>query len=161
MAAFGQPMPAGFAAPAGAVGVEHIATMPSVAERVNLDHFNQMRQGAILRMAGMLTPPDGQGAVSLKTADGGMLSLNLVFTGSLGHLTGPVEVIGSKQQPGCLTAACILPLPGDCDLALWDEFVKLGQTPQLGISSLQAMSSEPFRRSLQNHKGFQKQNGSG
>ncbi|CAE8709788.1 unnamed protein product [Polarella glacialis] len=114
------------------VGVEHLGSMPQVAERANFASFQQSPVGSVLRIAGQLGQTEGQG-VCLRTSDGQMLPVTLMVPPDrLGALTSvTVEVLGTKQSEGSLQAVCILPLPGDCDIGLWDEFVKMGRNPQM------------------------------
>eukprot|EP00930_Biecheleria_cincta_P038849 TRINITY_DN26713_c0_g1_i1.p1 TRINITY_DN26713_c0_g1~~TRINITY_DN26713_c0_g1_i1.p1 ORF type:complete len:166 (-),score=26.80 TRINITY_DN26713_c0_g1_i1:224-721(-) len=124
--------PAALVLPAS-VGSENLASMPRIAARMNPSSFNQAPQMSIMRMAGQLIQLDGQGSLGLKCSEGGVVNLSSGgIAPSLGGLLNhKVEIIGSKLQDGNITAACALPLTADCELGLWDDFVKLSNDPRL------------------------------
>lgn len=86
-----------------------------------------------MRMAGQLTQLDGQGGLCLKCSEGGVVNVSPGgIAPSLGGLLNhKVEIIGSKLQDGNITPACALPLSADCELGLWDDFVKLSHDSRL------------------------------
>eukprot|EP00930_Biecheleria_cincta_P006039 TRINITY_DN107016_c0_g1_i1.p1 TRINITY_DN107016_c0_g1~~TRINITY_DN107016_c0_g1_i1.p1 ORF type:complete len:157 (-),score=29.62 TRINITY_DN107016_c0_g1_i1:38-487(-) len=129
---------AGFVSPApllpASVGSENLASMPKVAERVDVTAFRQAPVHTILRMAGQLVQLDGQGSLGLKCSDGTVVNVSMTspITPSLGEmLNHKVEMIGSKAQDGAILAACALPLTAECELGLLDDFVKMSKDHHL------------------------------
>mmetsp|Transcript_65596 Transcript_65596/g.203384 ORF Transcript_65596/g.203384 Transcript_65596/m.203384 type:complete len:126 (-) Transcript_65596:195-572(-) len=111
-----------------ATGVERMAAMP-VAERVNFQIFQQMAHGAAVRVGGRFTPATEPQRRVLTTTDGG--SLTLTADHELPQSDGFVEVVGTKAGDAMLATAGVVPLPGDVDVELWNEAVKMAHMPQL------------------------------
>mmetsp|Transcript_65599 Transcript_65599/g.203395 ORF Transcript_65599/g.203395 Transcript_65599/m.203395 type:complete len:127 (-) Transcript_65599:207-587(-) len=112
-----------------ATGVERMAAMP-VAERVNFQIFQQLAEGAAVRVGGRLAPAAEPQRRVLTTTDGG--SLALTADHELPQTDGFVEVVGTKAGDATLTAVGVVPLPGgEVDVELWNEAVKMAHMPQL------------------------------
>eukprot|EP00931_Biecheleriopsis_adriatica_P029291 TRINITY_DN17401_c0_g1_i1.p1 TRINITY_DN17401_c0_g1~~TRINITY_DN17401_c0_g1_i1.p1 ORF type:complete len:173 (+),score=44.84 TRINITY_DN17401_c0_g1_i1:74-520(+) len=114
-----------------AAGVEHFQSAPVAQERANFAQFSQLQQSAIVRVVGKLH--QGDQGFALKTTDGGMLPLqtSTISPDRFGALMNTtVELMGQKTE-NVLNVVVALPLPGELDSNMWDEFVKLQKTPQL------------------------------
>eukprot|EP00933_Yihiella_yeosuensis_P072806 TRINITY_DN81341_c0_g1_i1.p1 TRINITY_DN81341_c0_g1~~TRINITY_DN81341_c0_g1_i1.p1 ORF type:complete len:163 (+),score=39.61 TRINITY_DN81341_c0_g1_i1:66-554(+) len=112
-------------------GQEHLDSMPHVAQRMNFHLFQQVPIGSLVRVTGQII--NQSGAMVLKTTDGQILQLQVPFDGNIlnRYLQCFVEVIGHKLGDMHMQSTIVLPLPGDFDAGLWDEFVKLHHEPKL------------------------------
>merc|ERR1712129_642440 len=96
--------------------------------------FQQAPLGSSVRVGGRLANPVGASEErKLTTSDGGCLR---VVAGPELALAGVaegafVEVVGAKAGDVELRAVGMMLLPGEVDVELWDEAVKLMHVPQL------------------------------
>mmetsp|Transcript_84640 Transcript_84640/g.168094 ORF Transcript_84640/g.168094 Transcript_84640/m.168094 type:complete len:134 (+) Transcript_84640:64-465(+) len=114
-----------------AVGMDRIASLPGIAERVNFQLFQQAAPGRVVRIGGKLvqSPTEPQRLV-LNTMDGGCLGFSP--DSQLPHPgNGFVEVVGTKAGDAMLACSGVAHLPGEVDMELWDEAVKMTQQPML------------------------------
>merc|ERR1719499_224504 len=105
--------------------------MMQVADRANFLIFQRAPTGMTLRIAGKFGQSGPGVTRALTTTDGGSISVNPEASDDLSTFTGFVEVVGTKTADGMLQAVSLLPLPGDVDVELWDEHVKMMHMPQL------------------------------
>merc|ERR1719195_1153876 len=105
--------------------------MTQVAERSNFAIFQRAPVGSAVRIAGQFGQSAGGAARQFTTTDGGSITIMPEAQDNLSAVTGFVEVVGTKSADSKLQATAVLPLPGDVDVNLWDEYVKMIHTPQL------------------------------
>mmetsp|Transcript_1266 Transcript_1266/g.2311 ORF Transcript_1266/g.2311 Transcript_1266/m.2311 type:complete len:133 (-) Transcript_1266:73-471(-) len=110
------------------IGVENMAGMQQIAERVNFGIFQGLPEGGAVRIAGNF---DNERKV-LTPTDGGAITLTSDSPVDLSPVTGFAEVVGTKAADGSLRAVGVVPFPaGAVDVELWNEAVKLAHLPQM------------------------------
>ena len=112
------------------LGADRMLGFQPFARRVNAGFFQPVSVGASVRVVGQLGASTGPGR-ALSTTDGGSISVLPEHGDDLGVVgSGFVEIVGTKIGEGALRAVSVLPLPGEFDVELWEEFVKLWHAPQ-------------------------------
>ena len=117
-----------------AIGMERIVALP-VGERVNFQLFQQVAQGASVRVGGRIAPsPQEPNCFVLTATDGGAIALAAEH--ELPQSGGLVEAVGTKASDVVLATAGIFPLPGgEVGADLWDgaDAAAPGVLPAAGL----------------------------
>eukprot|EP00928_Gymnodinium_smaydae_P035160 TRINITY_DN247_c0_g1_i1.p2 TRINITY_DN247_c0_g1~~TRINITY_DN247_c0_g1_i1.p2 ORF type:complete len:132 (+),score=49.14 TRINITY_DN247_c0_g1_i1:217-612(+) len=113
------------------LGVEAMAAMGDVAERVNYGLFKRAADGAAVRIAGRLGTESG--SLRLTATDGGSVGVEGITIGDeeKALLSIFVEVVGTKAGETVLNAKGVVPLGDSVDPELWDEATKMMHEPKL------------------------------